>query len=40
MAASVDIVYIAKRLKDFKRGLIDFENLLEGIYIDMDIRHG
>lgn len=38
MAAHIDIAYIVKRLKDFKRGIIDLDNLADGIFIDMDIK--
>jgi len=38
MAAHIDISYIVKRLKDFKRGIIDLDNLADGIFIDMDIK--
>ena len=40
MAAKIDIAYIVKRLKEFKRGLITFDVLVDGIFIDMNINHG
>ncbi len=39
MAQHIDRAYIIKRLKDFKRGIIDFESLVDGIAVDLDIRH-
>ena len=40
MAAKIDIAYIVKRLKEFKRGVITFGDLVDGIFIDMNINHG
>ena len=39
MAAHIDIAYIVKRLKDFKRGIIDLDNLADGIFVDLGIRN-
>jgi len=38
MSYNIDIAYIVKRLKDFKRGIITFDSLLDGIIIDLNIK--
>jgi hypothetical protein len=37
-AVSVDREYITKRLKEYNRGILTFERLLDGIVVDLDIK--
>jgi O-phosphoseryl-tRNA(Cys) synthetase len=38
-ASNVDLSYIVKGLKDYKKGIISFDKLVEGISIDLNIRN-